>query len=128
MRISDWSSDVCSSDLVAHRIAPVAELPVEDAGEALAVDHVVAGAEVLMQQDGPLRLRRVQFAPAQPPLQRQEAAAQLVEMAAVACVRRSGRIVRRGDRKSGGRGKSVSGRVDCGGRGITTKKKKIKKR
>src|SRR3546814_20706672 len=100
MRISDWSSDVCSSDLVAHRIAPVAELPVEDAGEALAVDHVVAGAEVLMQQDGPLRLRRVQFAPAPPPLQRQEAAAQLVEMAAVACDRRSGRIGRRGAEQS----------------------------
>src|SRR3546814_5438955 len=91
MRISDWSSDVCSSDLpaggaepsdVAHRVAPVSELPVQNAGQPLPVDHVVAGAEILVQQHRPLRQRGVQLAPAQPPLQSQEAAAEVVEIAA----------------------------------------------
>src|SRR3546814_17626436 len=42
MRISDWSSDVCSSDLRDARIA--AKLPdARDAGQHLAADRAVAG-------------------------------------------------------------------------------------
>src|SRR3546814_15153218 len=62
---------------VAHRVAPVSELPVQNAGQPLPVDHVVAGAEILVQQHRPLRQRGVQLAPAQPPLQSQEAAAEV---------------------------------------------------
>src|SRR3546814_16426724 len=51
MRISDWSSDVCSSDLVAgdHVVAGMVKIAVRQAADllgAVAVDLVVAGAAV----------------------------------------------------------------------------------
>src|SRR3546814_9109570 len=46
MRISDWSSDVCSSDLVEFRVADDATI---DVGAELSADHFVAGQIVDIQ-------------------------------------------------------------------------------
>src|SRR3546814_6026742 len=52
MRISDWSSDVCSSDLDVHQVAEPAERPVADR----------AGADVEDRGDGPHPTgHRIQF-------------------------------------------------------------------
>src|SRR3546814_3279646 len=64
MRISDWSSDVCSSDLVYHagclfaahhRRARVRPREDEMRTEAAAAHAVVAGAERAAHDDGDLR-------------------------------------------------------------------------
>src|SRR3546814_3677502 len=51
MRISDWSSDVCSSDLVHHPFA-------EQHLRADAVDHVIAQVLGLQPVEAPLALER----------------------------------------------------------------------
>src|SRR3546814_17949098 len=91
LRISDWSSDVCSSDL----------------GDVAAPRRQGArrrGHDALAQHD----LARARLDEARKQAQRR------------------GLDAARGDRKSGGKGKSVSGRVDLGGRRII-KKKNMKK-
>src|SRR3546814_14392216 len=51
MRISDWSSDVCSSDLVVHRVQHAGVVPgrgTDDAGDLGAVVAVAGGGVVGM--------------------------------------------------------------------------------
>src|SRR3546814_14220520 len=99
MRISDWSSDVCSSDLaraqhdLRRRTGPVpSRLPGElkEAGPVTATDSRIAVI-----------------------------GAGIVGVACARALQRDGRE----DRKSVVSGKSVSVRVDLGGRLIITKKK-----
>src|SRR3546814_18576921 len=97
MRISDWSSDVCSSDLAVRpdlrlRDTRVEETPVAHRPDGIAFSRLVR----LVQQGG-----------------------QAVDR------RRGGQILGRVglDRKSVVQGKSVSVRVDLGGRRILKKKK-----
>src|SRR3546814_12396828 len=100
MRISDWSSDVCSSDLQES----VEREDVQQESAKSAVSQL-AGARlpleagsVVLGEDG-----HIQSAPANRPLAFRFAAC--------------------GDRKSVVSGKSVSVRVDLGGRSIIKKKK-----
>src|SRR3546814_11452152 len=85
--MSDWSSDVCSSDLVAQ------------IGELSACIGVI----------GPHRQLRVR-----------------TDRNAIFAVRIGGELRRPGDRKSVVEGKSVSVRVDLGGRRIIKKKTQLK--
>src|SRR3546814_16477789 len=105
MRISDWSSDVCSSDLAWQALGCGKQTVHHAPGPVDMVGHWVrrlyrsswcAGFERLRQEPG--RARRDQPRPPD----------QLA-----------------GDRKSGVSGKSVSGRVDPGGRSIIKKKRKL---
>src|SRR3546814_4583527 len=59
MRISDWASDVCSSDLIAHKIEVVAERQVASAGFRIIGDGEIAqhGAK-LSRARGPVHARR----------------------------------------------------------------------
>src|SRR3546814_19951644 len=108
MRISDWSSDVCSSDLVAreifsrrndHRIAPA----LVEIGFAALGDHG--------SLQGPERIGVGEIA---------------VVAEQVGDDREAARIgVEQRDRKSVVSGKSVSVRVDLGGRRNIKQKKKI---
>src|SRR3546814_16327828 len=113
MRISDWSSDVCSSDLIGHGLhqdlrdvgpdhVEVAQRRLGGAGQALAIglrrrlDLGVLGGEGGRGAEGD-----------RPEGERQD--------------------VSHGDRKSVVWGKSVSVRLDLGGRRIIKKKKTRKK-
>src|SRR3546814_15338079 len=100
MRISDWSSDVCSSDLL-NRAAD--EVVVVDLSEALGY-----GSSFLDEAFGGLvRDRGYRREDMRGRLRIQDADA----------------IIAEEDRKSVGEGKRVSRRVDLGGRRITQKKK-----
>src|SRR3546814_13395923 len=91
MRISDWSSDVCSSDLEGQEVLQLR--PVEPGGNEAAGD---AGDQALQQN----------------------AAGARIEIG----IGRTGRDDKAGeDRKSVVEGKSVSVRVDLGGRRIIKK-------
>src|SRR3546814_3597010 len=90
MRISDWSSDVCSSDLYTHTF---------DFGT------LMAGNDTVFQQ-----ALSVNFL----------GASALVWAMALIFIGGAGKSA---DRKSGVEGKSVSVRVDLGGRRIIKKKK-----
>src|SRR3546814_11679402 len=95
MRISDWSSDVCSSDLPGDRV------------------HRVEHAFAVLQQ-----------------VTQAVAAHRFIEIgpgAVLAGQKARGEAVIGGDRKSVVSGKSVSVRVDLGGRRIIKKKKHNKK-
>src|SRR3546814_13141699 len=102
MRISDWSSDVCSSDLVTHRARrtwlPALRRTRKICGDREARHGVVAG---MQQSDSTRRLMHCQK-------------------------KQLHRWKRRLDRKSVVKGKSVSVRVAQGGRRIIQKKKKKK--
>src|SRR3546814_20425154 len=109
MRISDWSSDVCSSDLFAD--ADTAQLlaqrvPLEHAFESQEVRHGGRELDVRCRADHA----------AVPDVRRE---------AHVKRLRKRGDMpaFRDADRKSVVWGKSVSGRVDLGGRRIMKKKK-----
>src|SRR3546814_19017360 len=109
MRISDWSSDVCSSDLVGQEIVKRDEQAWQPSGVGLALQHV-----------------------AQPELHA------ALDVHAVANARGFGNLERiaqrvdgrrphnRRDRKSVVWGTSVSVRVDVGGRRSIKQKKKSK--
>src|SRR3546814_17821289 len=98
MRISDWSSDVCSSDLEAHRIGQLADQFVELGG----ADRVEPrGRLVEEEQRGVERERACESGALDHP------------------ARQLGRKL---DRQSVVSGKSVSVRVDLGGRRIIKKK------
>src|SRR3546814_14890726 len=110
MRISDWSSDVCSSDLAQrhhvvgceHRVRP------RRGGLQLAASAVAGGlVEVALQDPRPCV---------------GQARGQLVAVAAQA-LGGVEVVAGAGDRKSGVEGKSVSVRVDLGGRRIINKKR-----
>src|SRR3546814_18219935 len=105
MRISDWSSDVCSSDLGDHRTGTLGRL--------------LAGLEYHQHRATPGIERRRQHLRGgnQPGHMEVVAAAVRHRYLAAVGVARGG-----GDRKSVGSGKSVSVRVDLGGRRILKKK------
>src|SRR3546814_11746782 len=112
MRISDWSSDVCSSDLLTRTISRSlsseeqvtnkSDLKLEDTRRNLDFrvwkTSTVSLAEQTLSQR--LRTKRSSGSPRKKP---------------------------HGDRKSVVKGKSVSVRVDLGGRSIIKKKKKENK-
>ena len=52
---------------VLHRVRPAGEFPVEDAGQAPVLHHVVAGAEIVMAQHDLAGRDRVRLQPAQAP-------------------------------------------------------------
>src|SRR3546814_19362299 len=152
MRISDWSSDVCSSDLhdAAQRLGargPHVEggrgkqrrrivLPAEEAHAAsnaelaglalqLAAQRPVAGQP---EPGGGERRQRLQqhvegFVLMQPAEREDQ---RRIGRRSVSGTRRGWRVDEA--RKSVGEGKSVSVRLDLGGRRIITKKNKSKKR
>src|SRR3546814_20051205 len=97
MRISDWSSDVCSSDLIASRT-------IQHVADAI-LHHVF------------------QFTGQNPEMDRVALAASGAEL--VALGNGLSQRIERGDRKSVGSGKSVSVRVDLGGRRTSKKKTEI---
>src|SRR3546814_13605942 len=102
MRISDWSSDVCSSDLVIAMVdRAVAEPPAPLAGTRWDVDTLISGELV-------------------------ESVPEAVD--AYLTFDGEGGIAGQTDRKSVGEGKSVSVRVILGGRRIIKKKKTIQQR
>src|SRR3546814_19284190 len=106
MRISDWSSDVCSSDLVV------------DAKHHVRI-HLDETAIAVPGETGIARRRRK-------PLDRLVVEAQVqhrVHHAGHGYARAGAHRHQKRDRKSGGEGKSVSVRVDLGGRRIIKKKK-----
>src|SRR3546814_16404285 len=107
MRISDWSSDVCSSDL-PDDVAAV--------GAVIGAETALAGVviEVAEPRAAVKRLDRIGT-------ERAEAHRRDVEQRGSIGFR----ALRRA-RKSGVEGKSVSGRVDLGGRRIRKKKQKKK--
>src|SRR3546814_13651324 len=97
MRISDWSSDVCSSDL------PVPELPAIDNPYGILVTGIGGTGVVTI---GSLLGMAAHL---------ENKGVTVLDMAGLA---------QKGDRKSVVKGKSVSVRVDLGGRRIIKKKKK----
>src|SRR3546814_11183096 len=97
MRISDWSSDVCSSDL--HHAAQVAQ---QFARKLLRHEHLLARAQLRVgRQRAQVERQRGELVPGH-----------VVQFA------------RHADRKRVVEGKSVSVRVDIGGRRIIKKNKK----
>src|SRR3546814_18680617 len=112
MRISDWSSDVCSSDLPGRVIA-IVERHVYGADGRIPLlpkgTRIVCHYESLAKQ-GDSRLAGNSNRAIRP----DGASIMLSDAAAADQVART-------DRKSGGQGKSVSVRVDPVSRGIITK-------
>src|SRR3546814_11605547 len=116
MRISDWSSDVCSSDLRNRRGGGPALTPAVGAHrhhQRVAVD---ANLDLIDQLALALGPRAGRPADRQPNLER-TADAHAIEA--------PDRVAALGDRKSVVSGKSVSVRVDIGGRRIMKKKKTV---
>src|SRR3546814_12465184 len=103
MRISDWSSDVCSSDL-----GEVAALLLEQIVRHGIVERQRRQAEPGSQRRADRVITAERYA-------RRQAAQKGNQLA----------LLRRQDRKSVVEGKSVSVRVDLGGRRILKKKKSI---
>src|SRR3546814_18419200 len=102
MRISDWSSDVCSSDLVVRsRCSPHFVTHTIIIGRGNAVGWQAYEGSKWRTTACPKRVRQLSSA---------------YRNNATAC---------RPDRKSVGEGKGVSVRVDLGGRGIIKKKKTL---
>src|SRR3546814_15571265 len=129
MRISDWSSDVCSSDLL-YGVRP--QRPPARARSPFAVDDLRRRqrCRLLRHARGQRRRRDRGLSRAH---RQGDADAQmgLRLLAEPPAVRDAGAVARRDariqeapnpDRKSGVSGKSVSVRVDLGGRRIITKK------
>src|SRR3546814_19498575 len=114
MRIRDWSSDVCSSDLLGRLGEPrYGKRGEQGGGEKECAQQARFGAGG--GHDRKTRSRR----PRRQPGQRH---GELCPICAIGCpgpARRTGRT----DRKSVVSGKSVSGRVNLGGRLINKKKK-----
>src|SRR3546814_18708968 len=109
MRISDWSSDVCSSDLpagfltmekVRHQL--FLPRPLSDRLEALASRPGTTKSAILVDALTAWLNRR--------------GASELEDRFAIRLERLTQAIGRVADRKSGGEGKSVSVRVGIGGR------------
>src|SRR3546814_16507895 len=115
MRISDWSSDVCSSDLLADYQTPTGRparrlLDAQGAAASAAEDARAAQAE-LEQFDS--LLERLEA-------KRNEQRRLIAELDDHEQQRKPPQQ----DRKSAVEGKRVSGRVDLGGRSIIQKKNK----
>src|SRR3546814_14040656 len=119
MRISDWSSDVCSSDLFLLVTAPALA---EEAGDR-------APVTILISIDG-FRADYLDrgITPTLSRLAAEGAHGALRPSFPTKTFPNHYAIVPGKDRKSGGSGKSVSGRVVLGGCRISNKKKKKKKK
>src|SRR3546814_19399309 len=114
MRISDWSSDVCSSDLIETELGALADRPELFDPAQMAI----AGAFVSIDRDGSVRVERGFVKPEDEP--EAEASEDEAHSAAGGDARSAGP-----DRKSVVSGKSVVVRVALGGgRSIKKKKKK----
>src|SRR3546814_9025992 len=50
MRISDWSSDVCSSDLVRHSLDAAKDVPGAVIASGAGTDHLAPGPDVTIDQ------------------------------------------------------------------------------
>src|SRR3546814_21012874 len=98
MRISDWSSDVCSSDLERG---------------AMLVDHDILLNEINEYNREKFETEAVELFPGKSPRD---------DLALPFAVRKAAGIHHPSDRKSVVSGKSVSVRVDLGGRRIINKK------
>src|SRR3546814_15663536 len=105
MRISDWSSDVCSSDL-------------KDAGVDAAVDRIARRIELGRQ-------RRQTARQAAPKARQAVIDADLKDRRMIGTIGKAAGVNGVADRKSVVSGKSVSVRVDLGGSRIIKKKKLI---
>src|SRR3546814_15970807 len=114
MRISDWSSDVCSSDLVDLRLyTPVVE-PIRTIADQAAGPREAA-AELCERRSIDREAHRVCE-------QAEKVRRRLFQQNLQACRGQCPRREYRRDRKSVGERKSVCVRVDLGGGGIITKK------
>src|SRR3546814_17702745 len=121
MRISDWSSDVCSSDLayIAHRADWLAD-PVHWAERTRSIEERLSDAlhasltQRFVDKRTTILMRRIGADVSALPVVVDDAGEVLVED--------------HPDRKSVVEGKSVSVRVDLGGRRIIKKKNKNKKK
>src|SRR3546814_11637024 len=114
MRISDWSSDVCSSDLVADKAGISGRGP-KPAGEG----RREPARELTRAQRHRVQWREIDKPPG-------EAMMQDDPIAVYRIAGGGNGVVHGRDRKSVVSGKSVSVRVDLGGRRTLKKKKKIK--
>src|SRR3546814_13739762 len=113
MRISDWSSDVCSSDLVGQQIRYVRRVDIDPRRHCALASDAVPVVEQALQPfatDGVAEDRPTPVEGLSRP------------RGFTARVRTVNRF--RADRKSVVSGKSVSVRVDLGGRRLITKKNK----
>src|SRR3546814_18336101 len=110
MRISDWSSDVCSSDLLLAGV-----------GDAFQPEIAGAGEDAFELRRRMADLRRIEADPgdATQPRQGRVERRLCLRLAEVAEETED----QPGDRKSGGEGKRVAVRVDLGGRRRIKKKK-----
>src|SRR3546814_13269848 len=120
MRISDWSSDVCSSDLPCPSLRAVSSLPSLRA-EGEAIHPSACAGRGLLRRCAPRNDGEV--------VQHESSSAGLGIIRGVARIATDGTRYRSfgqtsGDRKSVVLGQSVSVRVDLGGRSIIKKKKK----
>src|SRR3546814_20461747 len=104
MRISDWSSDVCSSDLSSKRGSTEKKGPLRRVPSKSSSADAIANASLWHSVMASLS-RSLAFVPG---------------------IRSSSQTDARSDRKSVVEGKCVSVRVELGGRGIIKKKKKRK--
>src|SRR3546814_17332413 len=131
MRISDWSSDVCSSDLKGTQVDFGRAALIPAPAPNIVIDDVPVGLDGARQQileraspqhAGPMIAddvrQLVRFEVELLHRQPEMIAERLAQMPAPG---------RRGDRKSVGEGKSVSVRVDLGGRSMHKKKNKEQK-
>src|SRR3546814_13940122 len=114
MRISDWSSDVCSSDLLRQRARLQIKHDIRTAGRAGGIDAQLA----VRNRDARLECA----AGGVDEIQRGIG----VRVARKHCERDSEKADLRQDRKSVVEGKSESERVDHGGRRSLNKQKKIR--
>src|SRR3546814_14887120 len=114
MRISDWSSDVCSSDLLLTRYLVVSRL-------------AAPGAQEPAEATRPLVARACSCQSWDDLLASYEEARQSVDQRWQAIVEQYGEA-EDGDRKSVVEGKSVSVRVELGGRRRINKQNKRSKR
>src|SRR3546814_11550842 len=112
MRISDWSSDVCSSDLAEKHRGLLAD------GDHVDLDALVLPLPDLAQQ---LAEQVVVEAAGEAAVGRHAQVADPLRVLALDHVRMA--VIGIGDRKSVVSGKSVSVRVDVGGRRVIKKKK-----
>src|SRR3546814_17254423 len=119
MRISDWSSDVCSSDLSSQRQKDVYAIP-REFGIRCGERGFRAGKRALDIQHFQARYHA---APGKPRLQPRRLAASISRSAQPRILVAVMGIFRE-DRKSVWEGKSVSVRVNLGGLRINQKKKK----